>query len=110
VVEAIGHRLYPPPPGLDISNSADLARLIESLPGPALSIILGAWFLGALIGGWVAFRVGLWRTAPWLVSAVIITGAIWSFVMIPHPSWMIAAGVILPLLAGLLVVRRATIS
>jgi hypothetical protein len=106
VVEAIGHSIFPPPPGIDVTNPADLQRLIASQSGAALAMVLAAWFLGAFIGGWVALRIALWRTAPWIVSAVIIAGGIWSFVMIPHPLWMIAAGLALPVLAAMLLVRR----
>jgi hypothetical protein len=107
VVEAVGHRMFPPPPGLDLSNAADVGRLIETMSGSALSIVLASWFLGALIGGWVALRVSHWRVAPWIVCAVIIGGGIWSFVMIPHPLWMMAAGIVLPLLAAVLLLRRS---
>lgn len=110
IVEAIGHRIYPLPAGIDISDPADLNRMIELMPAAAKSIVLGAWFLGALVGGWVALTIARWKPAPWIVAGFILFGGIWSMVMIPHPVWMMAAGVALPLLAALLVSRRAQIA
>ena len=106
VVEAIGLRIFPPPADINLSNAADLQRLIETMPAAGKSMVLAAWFLGAFIGGWVALIITQWRMSPWIICTVIIAGGIWSMVMIPHPAWMMAAGVALPLLAALLVLRR----
>lgn len=105
-VEWIGHQIYPPPPGLDISKSEDLVRLMDVIPVGAKVAVLIAWFAGSLVGGAVAMIVARHRIAPWIVSAFIVAGALFSFATIPHPLWMMAGGVALPILAALLVVRR----
>jgi hypothetical protein len=106
VVEAIGHRLYPLPAGMNLTDPDDVRSMIQVMSPQAKSVVLGAWFLGAFIGGWVAMTIARWRPAPWIVAGFILFGGIWSMVMIPHPIWMMAAGVVLPLLAALLVSRR----
>jgi predicted ferric reductase len=110
LVEAIGHRVFPPPPGLDLTNLADVAQMVAGMSGGALSIVLIAWFLGSFLGGWVALRFSYWRIAPLIVSAIVIAGALQSFVMIPHPVWMMAAGLTLPALAALLLLRRTQLN
>jgi hypothetical protein len=106
LIEAIGHRLYPLPAGTDLSNPESLRTMIDVMPLAAKMMVLVAWFLGSLIGGWTAQRIARWHLAPWIVAAAIVIGGIWSMIMIPHPLWMIAAGVTLPLLAAAMVSRR----
>lgn len=109
LIEAIGHRMYPLPAGMNIADPNDLQSMIEVMPAAAKSIVLAAWFLGAFIGGWVALTISRWRPAPWIVAALIVFGGIWSMVMIPHPYWMMVAGIALPILAAALVSRRAAL-
>jgi hypothetical protein len=49
-VEWVGHSVYPPPPGLDLSNPADMERLMAAMPATAKALVLVAWFVGALAG------------------------------------------------------------
>lgn len=106
VVQAIGHRLYPPPAGTNLGDVAQVTDYVANMPPVALSFVLLAWFLGALIGGWVALRIARWQAAPWLVAGLILFGALWTFYNIPHPIWMMGGGIALPLLAALLLNRR----
>lgn len=54
LVEFAGHALYPPPPGIDPANTADMARLVGTLPMGALLMVVVAWVIGAVDGGFVA--------------------------------------------------------
>jgi hypothetical protein len=106
-VEWIGHSLYPPPAGLDIHNPADQARLMEAMPAAAKAMVLVAWFVGALAGAWVANRIAGRSLAGWILALLVIAGGIATMVMIPHPVWMWAGGIALPLLAGWIADRMA---
>lgn len=106
VVEWIGHALFPPPPGLDLSDPAAMATIIDNLPAGALSFVLFGWFTGSLLGGIVAGVVSRNRIAPWVVSGFILAGGIHSFIAIPHPLWMMATGIALPIIAAIFVTRR----
>jgi MFS family permease len=108
VVQAIGHRLFPLPARLDTNNIDDVRQMIGLMSGSALSFVLLAYFLGSFIGGWVGLRIAQWRVAPWIVSLVILAGAIWSLVMIPHPLWVMVGCLVLPPLATILLLRRST--
>ena len=99
-VEWVGHALYPPPPGLDINDPADQARLMAAMPASAKAMVLAAWFVGALLGAWTANRIALRNLAGWIVAVLVIAAGVATMVMIPHPAWMWAGGILLPLLAG----------
>ncbi len=99
-VEYVGHGLYPPPPGLDASNPADQARLMDAMPAAAKAMVLLAWFVGALAGAWTANRIAGRSLAGWIVALLVIAAGIATMVMIPHPAWMWAGGILLPLIAG----------
>jgi hypothetical protein len=108
LVEMIGHSLYPPPAGLDMSNPADQARVMEAMPAAAKAMVLGAWFLGALAGAWVANRIAGRGLAGWIVALLVIAAGVATMVMIPHPAWMWAGGILLPLLGAWIAERMDT--
>lgn len=106
-VELIGHTVYPPPEGLDLSNPADVERLMAALPAGAFAFVLAAWFVGALAGAWVANKVAGTPLAGWIVAALVVCGGVATMLMIPHPAWMWAAGILLPVVAGWLAQRMS---
>lgn len=106
-VEWVGHSLYPPPAGLDLNNPADQARLMEAMPAAAKALVLLAWFVGALAGAWTANRIAGRSIAGWAVALLAIAAGVATMLMIPHPGWMWAGGILLPLLAGWIAERAA---
>lgn len=106
VFEGAGHFLYPPPPGLDLTNPADQARMMESLPMAAKLAVVLAWFAGSLAGSWAALRVSGEALSAWLVAGAMVAMSLITTAMFPHPGWMIGAAILLPLLAAWLVIRR----
>ena len=70
LIEFAGHQVYPPPPGLDPGNTADMAKLIGMLPMGALLFIVAAWVAGAFEGGLVAALVAGRNNRP-RVAAVV---------------------------------------
>lgn len=100
IVEAAGHSIWPPPPGTDVSEPAQLATLLDKIPLAAkIAVVLG-WFLGAMAGAWVANTVARWSTASWIVVAIGIAFGVMTLFMIPHPLWMQIAAIVAPLLGG----------
>lgn len=109
-VEGVGHSIFPPPAGLDPMRAEDQARMIELMPMEAKLMVVLAWFLGSLAGACAAIAVSR-RVLPAWVLAVAIAGlGLWTTQMFPHPDWMLASAVVLPLVAVLvakrLMVRR----
>ena len=105
VTEAIGHSLFPPPADIDLSNPDDVKRLMASLPAGAFAMVLLGWFLGSFAGAYVAHAIARKPVAAWAVAVIFILFTIMNFFMIPHPAWMIAAGLLIPLVSAWLVLR-----
>ena len=92
---------FPPPPGVDVHDPAQLAQLIAGMPVAALGLVLAGWVIGALDGGLVA-RFICKRLWPAIVIGVLVMlGAFLMVAMVPHPLWMSIAGGLLPVPAAL---------
>ncbi|HSX57076.1 MAG TPA: hypothetical protein VLG14_17345 [Sphingomonas sp.] len=100
IVEAIGHSIWPPPPGINPSDPAQLATLLDQIPLTAKIAVVVAWFAGAVAGAWVANLVARWPVAGWIVVAIGIVLGVMTLVVIPHPLWMQIAAVLAPLIGG----------
>ena len=105
--EAVGHSLFPPPPDINLADPEDVKRLMASLPAAAFAFVLAGWFLGSLVGAYVARRIASTDTAAWAVAVLFILFTAMNFVMIPHPLWMIVAGILIPLIGAWLAIRLA---
>lgn len=108
-VQWLGAQLYPPPPGLDLRDQHGMAALIAQLPFAALAFVVVGWVLGAFVGGWVAARIGRDhpRAAAAVVGLAVVAGVVLMIVSIPHPLWMGALGLLLPVPVALLGARLA---
>jgi hypothetical protein len=99
VMEIIGHSLFPPPPGLDASNPASLAKLMEQVPmGAKLSVVV-AWAVGSLAAGFVAGKLASFNgsTMALIAGGVLLCAGGYTMIAIPHPVWMVIAGLLVPL-------------
>jgi divalent metal cation (Fe/Co/Zn/Cd) transporter len=98
-LEYLAMSLFPPPPGTTLADEADLARLVADAPAGKLLWVTLAWAAAALGGGWTAARVARrHRTAAAMcVGALVAAGVAMTVLEIPHPAWMTAAGLLLPL-------------
>ncbi len=108
-LETLGLMMFPPPPGLQIHNEADLAMLVAmSSTGKKLWVVSG-WALASLAGGWVAARISRRhpRGAAVAVGTLIVIGAVMNAMTIAHPLWMNVLGVLLPVPMALLGARLA---
>jgi hypothetical protein len=108
-IETIGHLAYPPPPGTNLTDPAQVARIMDNVPAAALAFVAAAWFVGALAGSWTANVVARRALAGWIVIVLVIAGGVATMMMIPHPAWMWAMGIALPLIAGWLAQKLAKV-
>lgn len=110
VLEFAGHAVFPPPPGLDPQNPADLATLITQAPIGAMAMLVLAWVVGAFTGGYTAARISQRhkRMAAVIVAMLVMLGVGGMVWLVPnHPFWVSALGLLLPIPAALLAARLA---
>ena len=100
-MEAVGHAIFPPPPGLDLAHPEDQARMMEVLPLEAKLAVVAAWFLGSLAGACGAIAIARRVVPAWIVAVAIAGMGLWTTQLFPHPDWMLASAVVLPLVAVL---------
>jgi hypothetical protein len=105
LMEVVGHSVFPAPPDIDPYNPAHAERLMAALPAGAFAFVLAGWVLGPLAGAWVANRIARQSLAGWIVAAFVICGGVYTMTTIPHPIWMWAAGIVLPIVAAWLAQR-----
>ncbi|MEM9557738.1 MAG: hypothetical protein AAGC60_25995 [Acidobacteriota bacterium] len=102
VVEFVGHTVYPPPPGIDISDPESLKTIIDSLPLGALVFVLVGWFIGTLDGSFLAALLA--PSSPQrhalIVAALVLAAGVATMLMIPHPPWMWVAAFVIAAVAG----------
>lgn len=95
-IEALGHKVFPPPEDLDPSNAEAMAAALSAMPIPALLFVPLAWFLGTTAGTAVAANLspsGKLRNGL-IVGTVMLAGGLTTLTMIPHPLWLSVLGVL----------------
>lgn len=110
-IEALGHMVYPLPAGLEPLNPAHeaaFAQFVATMPVGGKAMLALAWTLGAFAGGFVAAKIARHpRAAAVLIALLVISGVVAMILRVPHPSWLAAAGLLLPIPAALLAARWA---
>jgi hypothetical protein len=96
-VEAFSHQLYPVPPGLDDSDMAAMKTYVGALPVTAFLLLIAAWVIGSLLGGFV---IGKLAPNPdstrmaYIAGVALTISSILNFIQIPHPIWVMIIGVL----------------
>ena len=108
-VQMLGHALWPPPPGVDPSDHDAMVALIGSMPVLALGFVLLAYAAGAFLGAFTAATVSVAhkRGVAIALATVLLALVGLNFAFIPHPTWMVVLGVLLPFPFALLAWRLA---
>lgn len=101
VTESIGNQIAPPPTRIGVSDDTN----VQALPFLTLLFPVLGWFFGALIGSWLAIRVSDERWTAWVIAACVLAATIFNFALALHPTWMMIAGLIVPL-AGAWLAQR----
>lgn len=98
--ESLGHAIFPPPPGVDLTDPAALKTVMFKIPTGAKVAVLVGWFLCVLVGASAANLVaGRRRIAGRIVAGLLFAFTAWTLATIPHPVWMIV-GAAAALVAG----------
>jgi len=103
-IEALGHKAYPPPPGLDVTNAEQLAEYMQMVPLGALAWVLAAWTIATLVGGMVACSISKGNALIYasVIGALVMAATITNLMMIPHPRWFSITAIVLIVVATLI--------
>ena len=110
-VQALGVRLYPLPPNIDLSDPEAMARVVRDAPAGALLMVELSYAVGSLAAGAV---IGLLARRHAFVPAGILGGLLTvagfaNLAAIPHPAWFAVVSTVTYVpcaLLGVLGVRR----
>lgn len=75
-VEALSGRVYPLPPGADLSDPQALGAAITSMPAGAFALLLAGWALAAFLVGWIAARLTRVAWGAWTMWFSVIAPAV----------------------------------
>jgi hypothetical protein len=95
LLQAAGHKIWPVPAGIDITDKAAMADIVRQLPLPAILWVALSWFAGTLFGSYLALRVAgdAWTTWPAVtVEAVLLAFGVMTLMSFPHPGWFWVVG------------------
>ncbi len=108
IVEGAGHRVFPPPPGVNLNDPAALKSVMDQIPFGAKAAVLVGWFLGVVAGSVAALLIAQrWAPVAWVVTASLFGLAAVTMATIPHPLWMTIGAVVLSALGGWLAIKLA---
>lgn len=108
LLETIGTTIYPLPAGLESMESADsaaLAAAMAEIPLAAKLVVVASWLVGAFGGAWLALRISDRRWSGWIVTGLVIAAGLVNIALLPHPFWMQACALAMPLAGGWLAAR-----
>ena len=97
--EMITHQLYPFPPGADMRDMATIKRFVATLPLQAFVIVLAGWLVGALLGTFIAAKIGQSRVPAYVLGALLLCLGIVNSIIIPQPAWFTAVSIVIFLAA-----------
>lgn len=101
IVEALGHKIFPPPEGMNLKDPEQLKTIMHTIPIGAKISVLIAWGVGVLTGGCLAIYIAggtLWPA--YVVAAFMLAGGLMTMIKIPHPPWMIVGAFVVTAAAG----------
>lgn len=74
--------------------------------GATIALLVG-WFVGTFAGSWLAMRISDGTGAGWVVAGAILGAAIYRSITLADAWWVMALGVLIPVVAAWLA-QRAT--
>jgi hypothetical protein len=77
--------------------------------GATLALFVG-WFVGGFAGSWLAMRISGSTGPGWVVAGAVVGTAVYRAITIGDAAWVVAAGVLLPIIAAWLASRAANLA
>ena len=109
VLQTLGHQLYPPPSGIDPSDTAALKAAMASAPTEALFLVLISYLIGTFCGAGVAGWSGHGdRVAVIGSTLLLLTAGLLNLMMVPHPIWFTVLCPLTFIAGGIFALRLTT--
>lgn len=104
VQAAIGYvsALAFPRPAIDMTDQQAVAESFATSPPGASALYLASFFLGALIGAWLARRIARSNRIGWLPAGVLAAMALAIAIFYPDPAWAQFGAFAAALIGGLI--------
>jgi len=93
LVDMLNHSIYPPPPGLDVSDPEAFRPYLDTLPIGAFLLIMASSVVAAFVGTLAASFIGTMqpRNCAIIVGGMVLAATVANFIAIPHPLWLAIA-------------------
>jgi hypothetical protein len=92
-VQQVGHQIWPVSVPLDPGDKAAAAAFMADMPFGALLTVVAAWSLGAYTASMAGLLVAHRRRIAGVIPAALIFAAtVVVLFLLPHPLWMVIAG------------------
>ena len=96
LMEWLGHSVYPPPDGIDLSNTEALTTYVAAAPLGALLFVLVGYLIATFDGTFIACLIG--RAPQYiyalLIAVLMLASTASNLIMIPHPTWFSISAVV----------------
>lgn len=102
LIESTGLLIHPLPAGTKMTDAAAMKAHAAKAP-PAAKIPVGiAWFVGPLIGSWLAAFIArrAFLAHALIIGFVFLAADVSNLLSLPHPLWLVVVGLIAPLFAA----------
>ena len=100
-IDILANMLYPVAIG-DMWDRAQVAEAMASRPTPALLLTVLGFFLGALVGGYIARRLSAAGWTVWVPAGLLVAIALIITLAYPLPAWTWLATLAAPLVGGMI--------
>ena len=92
---------FPVPHGVNLGDRAQLEAFMNTMPATAYVGLLASWAVGAVAASAAAYFIaGRQVWAAFAGAGINLVGVLLSVATIPHPLWVTAIGLFVPLMAA----------
>jgi hypothetical protein len=98
--DMINHRIWPPPPEVQVTNPEAIAAYMRTAPITSLLALPVTWTIAAFAAAFSGAKIAARVWPGWVAGGVLFAATGLNLVMIPHPPWMLIAAVVLVPLAA----------
>jgi hypothetical protein len=93
--EGIAHQIFPPPPGTNMQDMAQVKAFVATLPPSVMLIVLTGWLIATFVATWLAARIAGTPIPGYIVGALLLCAGIANAFIIPQPVWFSIASFVI---------------